>query len=695
MSMLRRILAALLAGFCTGALCRAGDPAPAIGGTPEEAIPAYQTPPIKVDGALDEPVWQTARRIPVKYVNGQKDRVAKDASGEFMLAWDEHYLYVAYRYASSIPPISYKTERQVGPPGNQRPQLAIGGDMLAGQPRPHIFELNVDLGSDGFYVWELHHSAQDYWLPKLCIRPRDAKDPLWNLIGSRGCPVLFMEAISPKDDGAHKLKTAVREMRDEAGGTNRYAGYTTEWALPLAGLGAPLDRRGSDGAYRLDGHRFRAFGGEWRMDGSEAAFYHSVPGSDKQWFVDTLLCGHVFEFKPAARSAVADADLPTWSQWRGPEGSGISSETGWNPATLADGAKVVWRTNVGSGYSSVVIRKGLLYTMGSQTNQEIVRCLKARTGEEVWKYTYDCKSVPTPGARVTPTVDGDSLYTMSGRGLVLCLDARNGTVKWQRDVVAEKQSQMPFYGFSGSPVVDGDLLLVNAGRCGIALNKQTGKTVWASEPELGGYATPVVRVMAGRRVAVIFGQKALYAVDVQNGERQWAYPWDTGFDSNAADPIIAGQKVFVSSCYAKGNVNGDKGCALLDVTTGEPKPVWTNLSMRSHFSSAVVLAGHVYGFDGRAGNSKTALKCIDLETGEERWSHVLGFGSLMAVGGKLIVLTEQGCLLIVEATPAGYRELSKADNLLSKKCWTVPVLCGGRIYCRNEQGDLVCVDVSR
>jgi outer membrane protein assembly factor BamB len=109
----------------------------------------------------------------------------------------------------------------------------------------------------------------------------------------------------------------------------------------------------------------------------------------------------------------------------------------------------------------------------------------------------------------------------------------------------------------------------------------------------------------------------------------------------------------------------------------------------------VVLAGHAYGFCGRAGDNKTALRCLDLATGEVKWSQVLGFGSLMAADGKLIVLTELGRLSIVDATPAGYMELTKVDSLLSKKCWTVPVLCGGRIYCRNEKGDLVCVDVSR
>jgi len=289
-----------------GTLCHAGNQAADRDDEPEKAIPVYKTPPIKVDGALEEAAWKTAIRIPIKYVNGEKDRVAKDASSDFMLAWDEHYLYVGYRYNSPIPPVSYKAERKVGPLDNLRPLLAIGGDIPVGAPRPHIFELNVDLTSNGLYVWELHHSAQDYWLPKLCIRPRDAQDPLWNLIGNRATPVLFVPEALLRDDGEYKLKTAVRDLLDVKGATNRYAGYTTEWAVPLAGLGAPLDRRNKHGGYRLDGRLFRAFGGEWRMTGSEAPFYHSVPGSEKQWFVDTLLVGHVFVFKDSVPDTIAN-----------------------------------------------------------------------------------------------------------------------------------------------------------------------------------------------------------------------------------------------------------------------------------------------------------------------------------------------------------------------------------------------------
>jgi hypothetical protein len=197
-------------------------------------------------------------------------------------------------------------------------------------------------------------------------------------------------------------------------------------------------------------------------------------------------------------------------------------------------------------------------------------------------------------------------------------------------------------------------------------------------------------------VAVIFGKAAVYGVNPKDGKLGWSYSWDTGYDSSVADPIVLGEKVFVSSCYDKGNWQLDKGCALLNVAGETPLVEWENKNMRNHMAACVVLAGHAYGFDLKADNKKASLKCLDLATGEVKWSQGPGFfGTLMAADGKLIVLTQAGSLVIVEAAPAGYRELARADSVLPKQCWTVPVLCGDRIYGRNDKGDLVCVDVSR
>jgi len=374
-----------------------------------------------------------------------------------------------------------------------------------------------------------------------------------------------------------------------------------------------------------------------------------------------------------------------WPRWRGPDGNGISDESDWNPAALAAGPKIAWKENVGGGYSSVAVKWPYLYTMGNMEKQDSVYCFKADTGEEVWRHSYRCKSGSYPGPRATPAVEGASVYTVSRQGEVFCLDAARGDVKWSVNIVSKFGAKPPKWGHSGSPYLEGDMLILNAGEAGLALNRNTGARIWASESGIGAYATPVLCRNGDRQIALLFAKKALIAVDSRTGERAWSVPWVTSWDVNAADPIVDGSNIMISSGYKK-------GCALLDVSAGEPKVVWQNTLMRNHFSSSVLLDGHVYGIDGNAG--KGMLRCMEFATGAEKWSEDLGFGGLMAAGGKLIVLNERGGLFIAEAEPESYKELSRGKLPSRPRFWTAPVLCGGRIYCRNDKGDLFCVDMS-
>jgi outer membrane protein assembly factor BamB len=159
----------------------------------------------------------------------------------------------------------------------------------------------------------------------------------------------------------------------------------------------------------------------------------------------------------------------------------------------------------------------------------------------------------------------------------------------------------------------------------------------------------------------------------------------TKWDINAADPILIGDKLFISTF--------DRGCALLQLTPGEPKSVWENKNMANHFNSCVYLNGHFYGIDGNTDQPDKDLRCLDGRTGEVKWKHKgFGLGSLLAADGKLIVLGERGELVVAEASPDAFKPLARAQ-VLGGKCWTTPVLANGRLYCRNAQGDLVCLDV--
>jgi outer membrane protein assembly factor BamB len=221
----------------------------------------------------------------------------------------------------------------------------------------------------------------------------------------------------------------------------------------------------------------------------------------------------------------------------------------------------------------------------------------------------------------------------------------------------------------------------------LALDKKTGSKVWASDAGVCGYATPVFTGPATKREALFFGAKALYAVDASTGKELWSFPWATHMDINVADPLVTRAGIFITSGY-------NKGSAMLAVRDSVVTPAWTNLSLKSQFSSPILLGDYIYGIDGQTGSGGLGIVCLDVKTGAKKWNRQIGFGAMSAAGDKLIVLTEKGDLIVAAASPAGYQEIARAAKVVSNpKCWTMPVLCKGFIYCRNLSGELAAVDV--
>jgi outer membrane protein assembly factor BamB len=373
-----------------------------------------------------------------------------------------------------------------------------------------------------------------------------------------------------------------------------------------------------------------------------------------------------------------------WPKWRGPDGTGISAETDWKPESLKGNPKIAWKTDVGAGYSAVSVKGGMVYTMGFKADKDTVHCLKEADGSKVWSHSYPAKAGSYPGPRCSPVLEGSLVWTISRFGDVFCLDAASGQVKWQKKL-ADFGVKIPRWGISCSPLIEGNTVVFNAGGTGVALDKNTGRKVWASGG-LGGYATPVAFNLGSRRCLAIFSRKSLVVVDAAGGAKLASHPWQTSYDVNAADPIFSGGKMFISSGY-------NRGCALLDLTSGKPREVWGGKSMSNHFGTCVLIGGHLYGVTGNTG--KGSLKCLEFATGKEKWSQKTGFGAWTAAGDKLIVLTERGQLLVAKADPGGYQEIARCTAMkTSGKCWTMPVLAGGKIYCRDSKGQLVCLDVS-
>lgn len=377
-----------------------------------------------------------------------------------------------------------------------------------------------------------------------------------------------------------------------------------------------------------------------------------------------------------------------WPRWRGPDLNGISRETISTASWPAEGPKQLWKASVGIGFSSVAVVQGGVFTLGNRDETDTVYCLDAATGKEIWKHSYHCPIDPKyyeggPGS--TPTVEGDRVYTLSKRGHLFCFETAGGKVIWQKNLMEELGVKKPEWGFAGSPLIEGNLLHLNLGGAGTAIEKATGKVVWTSDTNASGYATPMPFTAGDERCVVIFSGKSLVGVRVKDGKELWRHSWVTKWDINSADPILVGDKVFISTF--------DRGCALLQLTDGAPKAVWENKNMANHFNSCVYLNGHFYGIDGNTDQPDKDLRCLDSSTGEVKWKHKgFGLGSLMAADGKLIILSERGELVVADASPDAFKPLARAQ-VLGGKCWTTPVLANGRLYCRNAQGDLVCLDV--
>ena len=286
------------------------------------------------------------------------------------------------------------------------------------------------------------------------------------------------------------------------------------------------------------------------------------------------------------------------------------------------------------------------------------------------------------GTSATPTIHQGKAYTISKIGQVFCLDAATGEAIWERDLVKEHDLKIATWGFASSVLVVEDLLVLNAGTHGLALNKADGSLAWITGQEKAGYSTAVEYTSQGKICVVLFGRDTLAGVVAHTGKVLWEIPWKAKHDENIADPVIHDGKMLVSS-FLGGR------CALFNLRHDGVTERWTHKDLLNWLSSSVLWKGYVYGMDAKT----KALHCMDFHTGKLRWTQSgFGLGQLMMADGHLIALSDKGRLAIAKASPEGYNEVASAQ-VLEGKCWTVPILANGRIYARNAAGDLVCLDV--
>jgi len=380
-----------------------------------------------------------------------------------------------------------------------------------------------------------------------------------------------------------------------------------------------------------------------------------------------------------------------WPSFRGANRDGLSGEQGLATSWPEDGPRMIWRADGGTGFSSLVLVAGRLYTQLGRDGDELLAAFDAGNGRPLWTYRTGRERPDDwgKGPRSTPLFDDGLIYAASALGQLHAVKADNGEAVWSHDLVKEYGARVPTWGVSSQPLVEGDLLLFDAGgKAGhsiLAFDKKSGALRWQSGSRLPGYSNPIAFDSVGKRQVLFFTGNGLVALAPKDGKELWSFDWQTSYDINAASPIfIPPNRILVSSGY-------DVGSALLQLSPGEDgiavKELWRSRRLKNKFSSSVYSGGYLYGFD------ESTLKCIDATTGEETWRHRgLGHGSLIWADGHLIVLGEKGQLVLVEATPESYREKARTQ-VTTGKHWTAPTVYAGRYYLRNEQ-EIVCLQAT-
>lgn len=382
-------------------------------------------------------------------------------------------------------------------------------------------------------------------------------------------------------------------------------------------------------------------------------------------------------------ASVSNQSGADWPQWRGPNRDGRSAETGLLTQWPAQGPPLAWKAGgAGTGYSSMSIAAGKLYTVGARGGTEYIHAFDVATGRKLWEvangseYSNDRGN----GPRSTPTIDGGRLYVLGASGDLTALDAAKGTRIWSVNVLREFGGSNPRWGLSESPLVVGDRVLVNAGGSNasiVALDKRDGKVIWKSQSDGAGYSSAVLQRVGGTEQAVFFTASRAVGVDVKDGRLLWEYPRVANRVANIATPVVKDNFVFLSSDYGT-------GAALLKLDAGgggvTATEVYFTQEMRNHHSSSVLVGDHLYGF------SSAILTALRFADGVTAWKdRSVGKGSLVFADGHLYLYSENGVVGLAEATPAGYREkgrFSIAQGGLPT--WAHPVVSNGRLYIRDQ-----------
>ncbi len=440
---------------------------------------------------------------------------------------------------------------------------------------------------------------------------------------------------------------------------------------------------------------------------------------------------------PAAAVALPRVSRTTgvdWPGFLGPTGDSKSPEKGPLAPWPDTGPPIVWTAELGEGYGPPTVSQGRLFIFDRIENRDRLRALESETGRELWTFSY-----PTDyqdlygydgGPRASPVVDGDRVYIFGPEGMLHCLRVADGGVVWKLDTAAEYHVTQNFFGAGSTPVIYKDLLIaqiggspadmppappgqlgrvVGAGSGVVAFDKRTGAARYKLTDELASYSSPKLATIGSRDWCFVFARGGLVGFDPAAGKLDFEFPWRaTILESvNASNPVVVGDRVFISETYGPGS-------ALLAVRPGGRDVVWSDAdrrrdkAMRTHWNTPIEVDGFLYGSSGRH-EGEAALRCIELATGAVRWSEPrLHRTSLLHVDGHFICLGEDGTLRLLRVNPEKFELVSAAmlldpspekkelgfaaRRLLKAPAWAAPVLSHGLLYVRGRDR-LACIEL--
>lgn len=413
---------------------------------------------------------------------------------------------------------------------------------------------------------------------------------------------------------------------------------------------------------------------------------------------------------------IARASADDWPQWRGPHRDGVWRETGIVEKFSKPRLDLVWRAEISSGYSGPTVADGRVYVTDrivQPTQVERVHCFDARTGRNIWTHTYDCPYEGVgydAGPRASVTIDGGKAYSLGAMGHLFCLDAAKGEILWKKNLLTEYKIQMPQWGIACSPLIEGDLLIIQVGgegeACLVAFDKKSGQEKWRSLKDRASYSAPIVIEQAGKRVLVCYTGDNVVGIDPQAGKVYWQYPFPPRqMVIGISSPVVNQDRLFVTNFF-------DGSLMLkLDARNLAVEKIWQRAgesekstdALHSIISTPLLEGNHIYGVD-----SYGELRCLDARTGDRIWESLDAVPKarwatihLVRNGDKVWMFNERGELIIADLSPKGFRELSRAnliepttDQLRQRGgvCWSHPAFADKHVFARNDK-ELVCADL--